>query len=366
VQVKRNPADYAVARRRMVQEQIAGRGLGDVRLLAAFNETPRHLFVDEALWSQAYNDHPLNIGQGQTISQPYMVALMTHALELDGTEKVLEIGTGSGYQTAVLARLADWVERALDLDALLERLPRLSVAPPAAEPPSAEPRIRLGVARDQAFCFYYQENLRRLEEAGAELVFFSPLEDAALPPGLDGLYLGGGYPELFAARLSANRDLLQEIAAQGRAGLPIYAECGGMIYLTRRLTDLEGVDRPMAGLLPLDAVMLPRLRSLGYRQVTLAEDAPLGPAGAEMRGHELHYSELSRAEIEPPHSDRVYRVRGSRGAQPEVKGFRVYNTLASYVHLHFGSRPDLAPDFVDFCRAKNGAAPGRRAPSGLE
>jgi protein-L-isoaspartate(D-aspartate) O-methyltransferase len=119
VQVKRNPADYAVARRRMVQEQIAGRGLGDVRLLAAFNETPRHLFVDEALWSQAYNDHPLNIGQGQTISQPYMVALMTHALELDGSEKVLEIGTGSGYQTAVLARLADWVFS-------LERLPALS------------------------------------------------------------------------------------------------------------------------------------------------------------------------------------------------------------------------------------------------
>ena len=119
MQAKRNPADYAVARRRMVQEQIAGRGLGDVRLLAAFNETPRHLFVDEALWSQAYNDHPLNIGQGQTISQPYMVALMTHALELDGTEKVLEIGTGSGYQTAVLARLADWVFS-------LERLPALS------------------------------------------------------------------------------------------------------------------------------------------------------------------------------------------------------------------------------------------------
>jgi cobyrinic acid a,c-diamide synthase len=269
-----------------------------------------------------------------------------------------------GFGPKGAARLADWVEQALDLDALLERLPRLNVAPPAAEPPSAEPRIRLGVARDQAFCFYYQENLRRLEEAGAELVFFSPREDAALPPGLDGLYLGGGYPELFAARLSANRTLCEEIAAQGRAGLPIYAECGGMIYLARRLTDLEGVDRPMAGLLPLDAVMLPRLRSLGYRQVTLAEDAPLGPAGAEMRGHEFHYSEISRAEIEPPHSDRVYRVRGSRGAQPEVKGFRVYNTLASYVHLHFGSRPDLAPDFVDFCRLKNGAAPGRRAPSG--
>jgi len=100
---------YTLARRRMVEEQIARRGVDDARVLGAMSELPRHLFVDEALWGQAYEDHPLNIGQGQTISQPYMVALMSQALELKGDEKVLEIGTGCGYQTAILARLADWV-----------------------------------------------------------------------------------------------------------------------------------------------------------------------------------------------------------------------------------------------------------------
>jgi len=110
---------FALARRRMVEDQIARRGVRDPRLLAAMADIPRHRFVDEALWSQAYDDHPLSIGQGQTISQPYMVALMTEALGLTGREKVLEIGTGSGYQTAILARLADWVYS-------VERLPELS------------------------------------------------------------------------------------------------------------------------------------------------------------------------------------------------------------------------------------------------
>ena len=117
--------DYAVARRRMVQEQIAARGIRDQRLLKVMQEVPRHLFVDEALQSQAYNDHPLSIGEGQTISQPYMVALMTDALGLTGREKVLEIGTGSGYQTAILARLCDWVysvERLMDLSRRAQRV----------------------------------------------------------------------------------------------------------------------------------------------------------------------------------------------------------------------------------------------------
>ncbi len=116
---------YALARRRMVQEQIAARGVRDQPLLQAMQEVPRHLFVDEALRSQAYNDHPLSIGEGQTISQPYMVALMSDALGLTGREKVLEIGTGSGYQTAILAKLCDWVysvERILALSRQAQRV----------------------------------------------------------------------------------------------------------------------------------------------------------------------------------------------------------------------------------------------------
>lgn len=117
--------DYALSRRRMVQEQIQARGIGDQRLLKVLAEVPRHLFVDEALRSQAYNDHPLAIGEGQTISQPYMVALMTDALGLTGGEKVLEIGTGSGYQTAILAKLCDWVFSIERLGSLSRRAQRV-------------------------------------------------------------------------------------------------------------------------------------------------------------------------------------------------------------------------------------------------
>ncbi len=113
--------DYSVRRRRMVRDQIAARGIRDQRLLKVMEEVPRHEFVDEALWGQAYNDYPLSIGDGQTISQPYMVALMTDAMGLSGHEKVLEIGTGSGYQTAVLARLCDWVYSLERIESLSRR-----------------------------------------------------------------------------------------------------------------------------------------------------------------------------------------------------------------------------------------------------
>lgn len=114
-----NYQDFEVRRRLMVEEQIAKRGIGDQRLLRVMREIPRHLFVDQSLWPRAYDDNPLPIGEGQTISQPFMVALMTDALGLEGSEKVLEIGTGSGYQTAILAGLADWVIS-------MERIPSLS------------------------------------------------------------------------------------------------------------------------------------------------------------------------------------------------------------------------------------------------
>ncbi len=250
--------------------------------------------------------------------------------------------------------LAEWVEEALDLDELWRRLPRLEPAAPSEAPvPSpAGRRVRLAVARDRAFCFYYQENLRRLEEAGAELVFFSPLRDRALPAGVAGLYLGGGYPELFAARLAQNRPLRRQIAHLGRAGLPVYAECGGMMYLGRALSDQAGRRWPMVGLLPLEFRMLPRLRSLGYREVRFRCATPLGPAGTVARGHEFHYSEVSAPGEDPELEEAVYQARGSRGPVADCPSYARGNLLASYVHLHFGSNPALAPSLVAACRGR--------------
>ncbi|MCB2185255.1 MAG: cobyrinate a,c-diamide synthase [Deltaproteobacteria bacterium] len=259
-----------------------------------------------------------------------------------------------GYGEAGFRALADWLEEGLPWERLWDALPSypLAAAPADATPvpaPSGRP-VRLGVARDRAFCFYYQENLRRLAEAGAELVFFSPLTDPALPPDLDGLYFGGGYPELFAAELAANESLRREVTALGRSGRPVYAECGGMMYLGQGLSDLEGRSWPMTGLLDLETRMLRRLKSLGYREVSFLADTPLGPAGGTARGHEFHYSEIADPAAALAGAQQVYQARGRRGAEPETLGFRKGNLLASYVHLHFGSNPRLAHELVDRCR----------------
>jgi cobyrinic acid a,c-diamide synthase len=201
-------------------------------------------------------------------------------------------------------------------------------------------RARIGIARDRAFCFYYPENLQLLEQAGAELVSFSPLSDAELPKGLDGIYLGGGYPELHAGQLAANHGLLGQLRRQAEAGLPIYAECGGFMYLCRSLD-----ERPLVGVFPCAARMLPRRKALGYRQVELSEATPLGPVGTRARGHEFHYSEITAAES----MTHCYRLGRRDGEALGTEGYRYKNVLGSYVHLHFGSNPQLAVNFVDFC-----------------
>ncbi|CAO0820940.1 Cobyrinate a,c-diamide synthase [Desulfarculales bacterium] len=255
-----------------------------------------------------------------------------------------------GFDQARLLALADWLEASLDLDALLAALPEVRVSPPPPEVPTAGQPVHLGVARDQAFCFYYPENLRRLAAAGAELVYFSPLSDRQLPPGLKGLYLGGGYPELHAAALSANQGLCRQIADLGRRGMPIYAECGGMMYLGREVVDQNCQRWLMAGLLPQRFVLLPRLRSLGYREVTFNAPTPLGPTGLQTRGHEFHYSEISGQEPDPATDDSIYQATGRRGPQPQCRGYLRGNVLASYVHLHFGSNPAIATALVECCR----------------
>jgi len=249
------------------------------------------------------------------------------------------------------ARLADWVAAHLDLAALLGAESAAVAAPEPATGVASPARVRIGVARDSAFCFYYPDNLELLERAGAELVFFSPLADAGLPERLDGLYLGGGYPELSAAQLAANRPLLAELKTVAAAGLPIYAECGGLMTLA------EAIDGwPMAGVFPGQARMLPRRKALGYREIRFTVDTPLGPAGTVARGHEFHYSELALPAAVP----RCYRVSDRSGRPTATEGYLQRNVLGSYVHLHFGSNPRLAQGFVDFCEQQRGTTAALR------
>ena len=243
---------------------------------------------------------------------------------------------------ATYAQLADWVAEHIDLDRLLERLsgePLVAAGFADADGAPADP-VRIGVARDEAFCFCYPENLEALARAGAELVFFSPLVDP-LPEFLAGLYLPGGYPELHAGRLAANTAMLQGVRDAAAAGMPVYAECGGLLLLA---DSLDGV--PLAGVFPASARMLAKRRALGYRAVTTTADTLLGPAGTTARGHEFHYSELDM----PASVARGYRVTDRTGALCAAEGYVQGNVLGSYVHLHFASNPLLAVNFVATCR----------------
>ncbi len=205
--------------------------------------------------------------------------------------------------------------------------------------------IRLGVARDDAFHFYYPDNLDALQQHGAELHFFSPLHDARLPENLQGLYFGGGYPEEYAVRLAQNQAMLAEVRRFAASGRPLYAECGGLMYLSRGIEDRRGQRHPMANILPAWTRLCERLRVLGYVEVSLTEDTLWGKAGQKLRGHEFHYSELLEAPVWPA----VYQVQASRGAASRPEGFQQGNILASYIHLHWASQPEAAAHFVAVC-----------------
>lgn len=255
----------------------------------------------------------------------------------------LKMGTELPLTTAQLTALADAVIAHIDLATIRELARPIPepLAHPRTKRGAAASRIRIGVARDAAFCFYYPDNLDLLQAMGAEVVEFSPLRDQALPPGIHGLYLGGGYPELHAHGLASNQAMLTAIRAWSEAGRPLYAECGGLLYLCQGLVDLAGEFHPLADVFPTRARMGERLASLGYREALIGRPCLFGHEG-QLHGHEFHYSTI---EPMPPDITRVYRLQDGR-----EEGYQIRNTLASYLHLHFGQTPEAAAHFVDLCR----------------
>jgi cobyrinic acid a,c-diamide synthase len=238
--------------------------------------------------------------------------------------------------------LATLAEKHLDLENLLKLECRLDMTEsvPARDALSND-AVRIGVPSDPAFSFYYEDNLDMLREQGAEIVHFSPMNDPTLPNGLDALYLGGGYPELYARQLSGNRQMLDAVHAFAASGKPVYAECGGMLYLSESLR-AGGESYPLAGVLPLTTQMTEKLVQFGYATVQFTEDCVLGPKGTVIRGHSFHYSQLvSRGEV-----GTSYQVQYSLSGRDELEGFRRGNVLASYIHLHFRANPAVAENFV--------------------
>jgi cobyrinic acid a,c-diamide synthase len=242
--------------------------------------------------------------------------------------------------------LGEALSLTVDLDRLLAlasvaRKPSTCGETRATDAPRSPARRRVAVARDAAFCFYYPENLELLEAAGGAIVPFSPLADTVLPEGTDLLYLGGGYPELHAARLAANEPMRQSIRRFHADGGTIYAECGGLMAVGRELVDAAGQSFPMLDLLPARTILQKKLAALGYVRVKTTRLTPLGPAGAEARGHEFHYSRL-----EPlGHLTYAAESQPSYGS-PRQDGLVAGNLWAAYAHIHFGSLPQIAGNLL--------------------
>ncbi len=269
------------------------------------------------------------------------IAIPERHLGLHVADPAADIGSEVDAQIDLLASIA---EQHFDTAALLKLGHDLETPRPVPSPNTPaplRPTVRIGVARDRAFSFYYEDNLDLLRAAGAEIVPFSPIHDASLPHGLDALYLGGGYPELHVRELSQNHSMLAELRTFA-SNRPIYAECGGMLYLGESLTTLDGTAWPMARALPLRFEMTSRLVDFGYVSVTLTQNTLLGEAGASFRGHSFHYSRLSG----PPALPTSYDVQFSLSGKHTQEGFLHRGVLATYVHLHFRTQPAVAKSFV--------------------
>lgn len=216
---------------------------------------------------------------------------------------------------------------------------------------SISSRLRLGIAKDEAFTFYYEDALELVKELGLELVTFSPLHDRALPENLDGIFLGGGFPELHLDELSQNHTFLQSLTEFAHSGKGIYAECGGYMYLGQAITDFEGQRFPMASLIPMEAQMMPRLQGMGYRAGVITRDNFLGPKGTTVHGHEFHYSQVQFKEKRVEEEDSALQLFKA-GQFFRFEGYACENIFGSYLHLNFAGHPELLKHWANWILEK--------------
>ncbi len=251
-------------------------------------------------------------------------------------------------QSDLYDRLARSAAETIDLDrveALARSAGELAEDLSTPLPVGNRQPVRIGVAYDAAFCFYYQDNLELLEAAGAEIVRFSPLQDGELPE-VDLLYFGGGYPELYGEALAGNMAMRTAVRQYAEREGAIYAECGGLMYLTQAIRDCDGRRHEMVGVFPAEAVMRKAGLTLGYRTAAVTQQCLLGQPGTSLRGHEFHYSMLE------PKGDLHYACTLSDAAGKPVgqDGLMTGNTLALYSHQHFGSHPEVAINLLAAAR----------------
>ncbi len=253
-----------------------------------------------------------------------------------------------GTRLDYFADLAKVIEQGIDLDRLVSLGDSCRSAEATAidscNPFPVFPNVKIAVAKDEAFSFYYQDALDLLHNLGAEIIQFSPLHDSALPQSIDGIIIGGGFPESFLPELAENQALKQSLHRANDLGLPIYAECGGLMYLCEQIVGFDQSSYAGVGLVPGICYMTKKLQGMGYRQGVTVEDSILGPQGTSFRGHEFHYSRIDYRQ-----SSAAYRICTATGEDRGLEGFVSGNLLGSYVHQNFAGNPDTAVNFLDAC-----------------
>ncbi|MGE5893790.1 MAG: cobyrinate a,c-diamide synthase [bacterium] len=250
----------------------------------------------------------------------------------------------------VLKKMARLIAQSVEISAvedIMKSAPDIEVPVPETEPPAVPKKgdVRIGVLKDAAFQFYYPENIRLLSERGATVVEINALTQENLPD-VDALYIGGGFPETHTVDLAKNRKLLVAIKKRAENGLPVYAECGGLMYLGRQI-EIEGKKMKMVGLLPLEFSMQHKPAAHGYTEVEVTDDNPYYPVGTELKGHEFHYSSVTRSDNTVK---LVFKMKRGNGIKGGYDGLVYKNVLATYTHLHALGSPQWVEGMIRVAR----------------
>ena len=254
------------------------------------------------------------------------------------------VPTAENNSVDVIKKICAAVEEQVDVDALIELAKNSAPLQTSTNhQPLTTNHLKIAVARDKAFNFYYGASLNELERLGAEIIYFSPLNDEHLPK-VDGLIIGGGFPEMFAASLEQNKKLRAEIFNAAEAGLPIFAECGGFMYLMSRLIDFNGKSFEMCNVLDGAATMTNKLQMVGYVEAEILRDCAIGKAGDKIRAHEFHFSTAETSD------EKIFKCQRMRTGAEYFAGVAKKNLVASYLHIHFAGNPSAAKNFIQRCK----------------
>ena len=329
----------------VIDAKASARSAGAVAL--GFREYDKDVNIAGVIFNRVGSTNHLKILESSLRGIPCLGGVFRDDCMMLESRHLGLVPAAEDYDRGRYEKIMEHVERCVDIDRLREiagSAPPLEKEYGTGTETAENGRVRIGVAKDRAFNFYYIHNMESLAEAGAEIVPFSPIDDDL--PDVDGLYFGGGYPELFSRELENNRKMRAAVKKASEDSMPIYAECGGLMYMSGCVSDMEGKRHEMCGVFDAESVMGNCKRSLGYVEMTSGSDTVICGKGWTVRGHEFHYSRTVPADG----AEYAFSLSKGSGIIGGKDGMMAGNTLAGYTHIHFASDRRIPGRFVESCR----------------